>query len=356
MPVPDAAPFAEGIRRNIEAGRTLAAEYYRDPDYFRVEVERVLRPGWHAVARWDDLPNPGDYASVDVCGEPLVVVRDSARELRVLSRICRHRAHPIVEGSGNAKRFVCPYHRWSYNLDGSLATAPLTEGTPGFSREDCRLPELRTDTWQGFTLVNLDPQAEPISGQLKALDPFLDPHDFAEMETVGVLDFDSPWNWKVLVDNFCESYHHPGPHLETLQKTNPAKDTHYVDGLEGPFALLENPGTKGNPDFHVAIVFPTLLIAQFRGNPVGTWYEMQIDRHDHFHLRIHMLAAPGLIDQDSLEDFRAAFTRVHLEDIEVCNGVQKGLGSRLWQPGPLVRPHEGALDRFHRYLLERLTG
>ncbi|MBW2282511.1 MAG: aromatic ring-hydroxylating dioxygenase subunit alpha [Deltaproteobacteria bacterium] len=356
MPAVATDRFARLIESNIAAGQTLAAECYRDPDYFQLELERVLRPGWHAVARWDDLPNPGDYRSVDLCGEPLLVVRGNDRQLRVFSRICAHRAHPVVEGSGNTKRFVCPYHRWSYDLDGRLAAAPLMEDTPGFSRENCGLPELRTDTWQGFTLVSLDPAAEPIAGQLKALDEFLEPHGFAAMETVGTLDFDSPWNWKVLVDNFCESYHHLGPHVESLHKTNPAGGTYPIEGLDGPFALLENPGTQGNPDFYVGLVFPTLLFAVFRGNPIGTWYEMQIDRHDSFRLRIHMLAAPGVIGEDDVDGMKAIFTEVHVEDIGVCDAVQAGLQSRLWQPGPLARPYEGVLGRFHRYLLERLTG
>lgn len=346
--------FLASIRNSARSRRGLDADCYRDPDFFALERERVLRPGWHAVARWDNLPEPGDYASVEHCGEPLLVVRDENRELRVFSRVCRHRAHPIVEGCGNTRRFVCPYHRWSYDLDGSLASAPLMDGTPGFSREDFGLRELLTETWQGFVLVNLDPKADPLSPELKVLDEKLAPLGFAELVTLGVLDFDSPWNWKVLVDNFIESYHHMGPHVETLQKTNLAKDTYCDETLEGPFSWLVNPGYKDNPTFYVAHVFPTLLMAVFDGNSTGAWYEMQIDRHDHFHLRVHMLGAPEIAANESARDFILdVSTKVHLEDIGVCDGVQRGLESRLWEPGPLSR-HEGALTLFHRYLAERL--
>ncbi len=355
MPEPT-RDYAASIRESVRAARALGAECYRDRAFFDLEVERVLRPGWHAVARWDELPEPGDYASLDLFGEPLLLVRDAAERVRVFSRVCRHRAHCIVEGRGNARRFVCPYHRWSYELDGRLATAPLMDGTPGFERESCGLPELRTDSWQGFVLVSLDPSTEPVSGRLRPLDEQLAPLGFADMVGIGVLDFDSPWNWKVLVDNFMESYHHHGPHIETLQRTNQSKDTYSMDELEGPFSWLVNPGYKGAPTFYVAQVFPTLLMAVFEGTPTGAWYEMQIDRHDHFQLRIHLLAAPEIAENEAaVKGFLEVATKVHLEDIEVCDAVQRGLRSRLWKPAPLSR-HETALTRFHRYLAERTAG
>ena len=346
--------FLQTIRASAVSGRALPAECYRDPLFFDLEVEHVLRSGWHAVARWDDLPNGGDYAAVDLCGEPLLVVRDGEGELRVFSRVCRHRAHTVVEGTGNTKRFVCPYHNWCYELDGRLKAAPLMNGTPDFDREKWGLPELRSERWMGFVLVTLDPETESIACQLGALAEKLAPHGLANMVTVGVLDFDSPWNWKVMVDNFMESYHHLGVHRESLQKTNRAKDTYCMD-LEGPFSLLENPGTNGAPDFYVAQIFPTLLLALFRGHPLGSWYEMQIDRHDHIHLRIHMFAAPDFAARKGVaKAIVESASTIHLEDIAVCERVQRGLQSRLWSPGLLSR-HEAALTRFHHYLGEQLA-
>lgn len=354
MPKSRPESFLHGLRSNVEEARGLTADCYRDPEFFALEVEHVLRPGWHAVARWDDLPEPGDYAAVDLCGEPLVVVRDDDGRLRVFSRVCRHRAHTIVEGSGNTKRFVCPYHRWTYGLDGGLRTAPLMQDTAGFDPARCGLPELRTDSWQGFVLTSLDPAAEPISARLGTLDEKLTPHGLAEMVTVGVLDFDSPWNWKVMVDNFMESYHHIGLHSRTLEKSNHARDTYCMD-LDGPFSLLENPGTSGEPDFYAGHVFPTLLLALFRGDPMGSWYEMQIDRHDHIHLRIHLLAPPEFAaDEARRKLFNEGARAVHLEDIPACERVHRGLASRLYEPGPLAHL-EGALTRFHKHLVERLS-
>ena len=117
----------------------MPAGCYTDEAFWQAELEGVLRPGWHAVARADELPEPGDYRSLTLFGEPLLLVRDEQRRLRAFSRVCLHRALPIVSGEGNAKRFTCPYHRWSYELDGRLCAAPFMEEVPGFVRDEGRL-------------------------------------------------------------------------------------------------------------------------------------------------------------------------------------------------------------------------
>ena len=230
------------------------------------------------------------------------------------------------------------------------------QGTQGFDRARCALPELRTETWQGFLFVSLDPDPRPFTDALSSLDERLESAALTKMVSLAILEFDSPWNWKVMVDNFMESYHHLGVHRESLQKTNRAKDTYCMD-LEGPFSLLENPGTNGAPDFYVAQIFPTLLLALFRGqHPLGSWYEMQIDRHDHIHLRIHMFAAADFAAREGVaKAIVESASTIHLEDIAVCERVQRGLQSRLWSPGLLSR-HEAALTRFHHYLGEQLAG
>ncbi len=127
----------EEFRRSARERRSLAAECYRDPAVFELELERVLRPAWHAIARWDALPRTGDYSAIDLFGEPLVIVRGEDGKLHVFSNVCRHRGHTVVNDSGNARSFVCPYHRWTYGLDGGLRGAPLMQGTKGFDRARC---------------------------------------------------------------------------------------------------------------------------------------------------------------------------------------------------------------------------
>ncbi len=347
--------YVERVRRGTDEGRALDPACYRDPAFFELELEHVLRPAWHAVARWDALPEPGDYMAIDLFGEPLAVVRDGSGQLRVFSNVCRHRAHTVVAGTGNAKSLVCPYHNWTYGLDGKLRGAPLMTGEEGFDRAHCALPEVAAEIWQGFLMVSLSSEPRPAAEGLAGLDKRIESIGLAEMVSIGVLDFDSPWNWKVMVDNFMESYHHLGIHSGTLQKTNPAKDTYCADA-DGSFSLLENPGIDAKASFLVIQVFPTLLLSMVEQGPIGIWYEMQIDGHEHFHLRIHALAPPDLAKVEDVGRVMIdTLMKVHLEDIPACEAVQRGLASRLWQPGALsVR--EACLGRFHRHLAEQLGG
>lgn len=342
--------------REPGTGRALPAGCYVDPAFFELEREHFLRPGWHAVARWDDLPEPGDYRAVEIAGEAVIVVRGADGALRAFSGVCLHRAFPIAHGEGNARRFVCPYHRWTYDLDGRLRAAPLMDDVPGFDRDACRLPELPLEQWQGFVLVSVDPNAAPLGPRLAELSDLLAPLALDRSVHVGASDWDSPWNWKVMVENFMESYHHLGPHADNFGRTHPARGTHALE-VGGPCAVLENPPAEGAGDpFWVIQVFPTLLLAAFRGEvPVLSWYEMQIDRVDHFHLRIHaMLPGPLAGNRELCEAIAESVRTVHLQDITACQGVQRGVHSRLWRPGPLS-VHEAALRAFHRHLAERIS-
>ena len=339
----------------------LPSSCYRDPAFFELELEHVLRPGWHPILRGDSLPDIGDYRAVDLFGEPLVIVRSDDQRLRVFSNVCRHRAHTVATGTGNAKSLVCPYHRWTYGLDGALRGAPLMDDRTDFDRAQCGLPELRTELWQGFLMVNLSPETQlgnesqsgSVSEMLVGLDKRLESHDLASMVTLGVLEFDSPWNWKIMADNFMESYHHLGIHSDNLQQTNPAKNTYPVK-TNGAYSLLENPGANDAPAFIVAQIFPSFLLAVVDGGPFASWYEMNIDRHDHIHLRIHAIAPPEIkAAPGATEALVENLNTIHLQDIPACEAVQRGIASQLWQPGPLSH-REGCLSVFHRYLSERL--
>lgn len=309
------------------------------------------------MARVSDLPNPGDYRSVDVAGVPLIVARDASGKIGVMSRVCRHRGMPVVEGAGNAKAFTCPYHLWRFSLDGRLAAAPAMERSEAFDRDACALPHAATEEWGGWVFANIDGKAAPLAPQLTALGERLAEIDTASLVSVGTLEFASPWNWKIMVENFLESYHHIGPHAESLQKTNPGLGTY--EGLgDDAFTVLENPpADESHEPFVVAAIFPlTLMFFLEGGARLGVWYEMDQVRADGFNLRIHLLAPPDFAAvPEFVEAFTEQVTQIHLEDIPACAGVQAGVESPLYEPGPLSHL-EAPVWRFHRHLKARLGG
>lgn len=335
---------------DVRGALALPGRAYLDPAVFAAEADAVLRAGWLPVARESDVAAPGDYRSVDLLDTPLVVTRDPEGEIRVLSRVCRHRGMPVVEGSGNAKALTCPYHLWRYRLDGSLAAAPAMERSQTFDAAACGLPRIASTRWGGWIFANLDGRAAPLAPKLE---PLAERIAYAQPETlvtVGVVEFDSPWNWKVMVENFLESYHHIGPHAATLQQTNPGLGTY--EGTGGDlFTILENPPAEGHDPFVVAAIFPLTLMFFSQGEaPVGVWYELSQLQSAAFRLRVHLLAPPALAaSPEFAAAFREQVTAIHMEDIPACEGVQRGVASRLYAPGPLSHL-EACLWRFHRFL------
>jgi phenylpropionate dioxygenase-like ring-hydroxylating dioxygenase large terminal subunit len=356
----------------FEKASTLPPRWYVDPALYEREVERVFRREWLCVARADQLPRPGSYLAFDLLGEPLVALRDLEGRLRVLSRVCRHRAMPVVAGRGEARALQCPYHRWTYALDGRLLAAPEMDRTEGFERERCRLPALRVEELAGFVFASFDADAPPLAPRVAGLLEAIAPYRPEELVTAEPLVFEHEWNWKVLVENFLESYHHMGTHADTLQPFVPASGT-FADDADGPYAVLHNPTRDGSPlpssfpetpglsaaqraRFLVCAVFPFAL---FTVQPDSMlWYQLEPVAVDRFRLRIHpCVPAAALADdrfRDALAGFRTFADAVHRQDIGACDGVQAGLRSRLAEPGRYSHL-EKALWQLQRFLRERLA-
>jgi phenylpropionate dioxygenase-like ring-hydroxylating dioxygenase large terminal subunit len=206
---------------NVPEARVLPPKAYHSEAFFAFEKEAVFMHSWLCTGRTDQIPNPGDYLAMTLLDEPIIVVRDKNGEVNAMSALCRHRGHPIKEKcSGNAKRFVCPYHRWAYDLEGHLTGAPhIVKQVPmEVLKEESSLPRLKVEIWQGFIFVNFDQDARPLAPTLTKLDPYFEGYPMQEMVTVDprVQPYPVPWNWKILLENYIEPYHtefvHPGIH------------------------------------------------------------------------------------------------------------------------------------------------
>lgn len=334
--------------------QTAPPRDYVDPAHYAREVESVFRRGWIAVARCDQLASPGDYLTLDLLGEPLVAVRGDDGAIRVLSRVCRHRWMPVVaDGRGHRRSFQCPYHLWTYALDGRLVGAPDMEKTPGFDRSRCGLPSLRVETWMGWVFTSFDPDAAPLAPQLAGLERAVAPYRPEALRTLEPLVFEHEWNWKVLVENFLESYHHQGAHRETLQPVVPASGT-WAEDVDGPFAVLHNPTRDGVPLPPIFATTPGLDAAQLAEFVVGAvfplhlftvqpdsmlWYRIEPLAVDRIRLSIHPCVPAAAFEDPAHAPARDALRgladAIHREDIVVCDGVQRGVRAHFAQAGPL---------------------
>jgi phenylpropionate dioxygenase-like ring-hydroxylating dioxygenase large terminal subunit len=394
--------ICEAADRPLARATTLPAQAYTSEEVFAWELNHLLRPGWQCVAHVSQIPGPGDFLNLDLLGEPLIVVRGKDHSVRVLSRVCPHRAmdimpegfgyggHTLAEARdgksdcGRTRLFLCPYHAWTFELDGGLKACPEMHQAEEFSRDDFFLKPFRSEIWQGFVFVNLDGNAPPFADGLGEMAGDLAAFRLPEMKLVIAREWDCPFNWKVLVENFMESYHHLGIHHKTLQPMMPARDTwteperrHYVrahlpykDSVREAYLDFEQKGdfssalpplpglnTRQKSEWGLFLIHPAFLLATAPDRVI--WYRLQPLGPDRLKLLTTTLLAPGALELAQFESLQVQaaeqLATFHLEDMEVCTAVQRGLYSSGWQPGRLSHL-EMPVWLFHRYLAARIRG
>ncbi len=363
---------AGGTAAEFDAATTLPPAFYLDEQLYQLEEQRVMRAQWLPLARVAQVARPGDYLAAELLGEPLVAVRDKAGVLRVLSNVCRHRAMPIAEGRGSCQTLKCPYHLWSYRLDGSLGGAPMMLENGSFDRDAVRLPEIRHEVWQGWIMVNLDGSAPSLAARIPALSASLAGWDFTDLTVVASRTYEADWNWKITVENFCECYHHLGLHRESLEPFLPSRDSRCLDNGGEPWnssisrcapeylALQGSPmsgvdGERAGVN-QIFTVFPFLCAGAQGGS--AFWLELTPETAGKHRITWHVLVRPDQAAQPGIEDFAAASMQaidvLQSEDSAACRGVQAGLRSTFAASGSFA-PLEKPIWQFQRWLLEGLA-
>lgn len=199
-----------GFTADAASSFTPEAAFYFDPALYQAEIDRIFRRNWLYFCHQSQLPSPGDYVTGEVAGQSVCAIRGHDGAIRGFFNVCQHRAHQLLSGEGNVRHAIrCPYHSWTYELDGALRGAPMCEKVAGFRREDVRLQPIGIDVIGGFVFVNLDAEAIPLGvsdphfgEKLKAMCPESEDLNFVKRQ-----DFAIRANWKVVAENFLENYH-----------------------------------------------------------------------------------------------------------------------------------------------------
>ncbi len=201
----------------VNESRILPTELYHSREFYEFEREAIFAHDWLCVGRESWIPNPGDYFTQTIIDEPLIVSRDKDGTVHVLSAVCQHRGMVVADDRGNCTKFTCPYHHWTYGLDGRLLGTPAMERAVDFDKADYPLPQLPVEIWHGFVFTNFDRDAAPLGPTIAKLEPFVANFDLDHAvtpppERLAAL----PWNWKVMFENFNDAYHatrlHKGRH------------------------------------------------------------------------------------------------------------------------------------------------
>jgi len=363
--------LAKAVGVPFERARCMPKSAYTSPEFLALEREKVFARDWVCAGRASSLAKPGDYLTLEVAGEPVIVLRDQDNALRALSNVCRHRMSTLLEGRGNTRSIVCPYHAWTYGLDGQLRGAPAMARNTTFQRDEIALPALRCVDWQGWILVTRHQTAPEPSVQLAGLDALIGDYGMADYVEAFQEEFLWDTNWKVLAENFMESYHLPVCHAGTIGHTvdlnemvcpegEPAFNYHWIlknDAFDLTLAHPTNRILTGDlrRTTWLITIYPALMITL---TPGYFWYLSLTPMAPG---QVKVLYGGGLspdwaADPEApahFERLRRILGDVNQEDKICTERVWRGLCASLSEPGPLSHLERPNYD-FARYLLNRM--
>jgi choline monooxygenase len=344
--------------KELKHAWTIPGDFYTDPRVARLEEENVFGRNWQMVGRVAQVEAPGSFIATEVAGERVVVVRGQDGALRAFFNVCRHHAAAVVtEPSGCAERLRCPYHGWTYALDGSLKSTPEFEGVEGFDRKDHGLVPLRVATWENFVFVNLDASAPALDAHLGRLANDVAPLGFGKLTFFERREYELHCNWKVFVDNYLDGgYHVPFLH-RGLNSILSYKD--YTIECFDRACLQSSPiDTSVGEAMTASVRHGRALYYWLYPNLTMNWYEGYLDTNLVVPLGIdRMKVVFEFYFADTSEAAREKNTRsvevserIQDEDHAICESVQKGLSSRAYGAGRLSVRREAGENLFHRLL------
>jgi Rieske 2Fe-2S family protein len=353
---------------------TLPAKYYTDPALFGRELELFYTDMWVCAGRAADVSRAGDYVLRDIAGESIIVLRDADGTLRAFYNVCRHRGTRLCTQPAGALpgRIQCPYHSWTYRLDGSLESAPHMEDVAGFRLEDHPLHGVGIGVWDGHVFANLRPErAAPLETQLADLPENFRAWQMAALERAERLEYDVQANWKLIVQNYSECLHCPNLHpalnrlshylsgenepprptyLGGRMDLRPGVGTMSMDGRR-PRACLPGLPADDTRRVYYSAVLPNLLLTLHPDYMMtSTLWPLAPDRTHivcEWHFHPDETAKPGFDAADAVE----FWDLTNRQDWHICEQAQAGIASRAYRPGPYSN-REDLLYAFDRLILE----
>jgi choline monooxygenase len=365
----------QATQRPVRRASTLPTWTYTSPSWYEREVERIFFREWLCVGFVDQLRNPGDYFTVELLGEPILVVRDKERAIRAFSSICRHRGTPVVQGEGNCRVFQCPYHNWTYALNGELVATPgrprPMDDVEDFDHRAYGLVPFNVDTWAGMVFLNFDRDAAPLRSWLGGLPEFVGNYRLEQTCLVRRKSYDLACNWKTFMETVVETYHAETVHKKFIDSAY-AGSWAIVD-CDGPFEALYGKSIDAERESRLPVIEG--LNPQQLGGSYYIWLQpnLAIGLHPTL-VRCFLILPTGPetmtyvaswcypADAVRMSDFKELTEpmypdsdEVDREDIFISELAQRGYRSRFCSPGR-YSPREELVHRFALYIIGRVQG
>lgn len=330
----------------------LPPALYTSTEIHKLEMEKIFNKEWICTGHISQLKSKGDYLTIDIAGHPVIVIREDEDNIKTYSNVCAHRSSRLLDGAGNTKLIVCPYHAWAYNLNGTLRGAPYMKKE---QIENICLNELRSEIWNGLIFVNLDDNAAPLAPRLLGLNEHINKFNAASMQVVHCYDGEVDCNWKVLVENFCESFHLFRVHKTTLEPDTPAASTivmpagegynhHTLDIISGKHLIGDGPPDKD----HLCGIYPTTTLSI--SSAWAIWLSIIPLARNRLKFRAWIARDISDGQQATINDGELERILAFMGEDKIINdGVQQGLEAGVGNKGPLHEFERTNWDFAHYY-------
>lgn len=345
---------------------TLPWSWYSDPGAAALERDRIFHRAWQYVGHLGELQGPGSYFATAAGGVPVVVTLDREETLRGFLNVCRHRGTVVASGAGRRGTLQCPYHAWTYDLDGELRAAPRSSRDPGFERAELGLRPVAIGAWGPFVFANPDPDAEPLEDALGDLPEVVAGGglDISELRFHRRIHYELRANWKIAIENYLECYHCAVNHPSLVEVIDERSLRLESNGLrvsqhapahrrvaEGT-APFDARGPLASARYH--LLLPATKLNSLPGHPnlsIGPLWPTAPDRSEGF---LDYFFGPGA-DDAWIEDLFAIDGVVGSEDTALIEAAQAGTANGILAQGRLLAGSDDLVEYFQRYVRERLA-
>ena len=375
------------VNNSIEKAHGLPNECYTSKDYTLIERKKLFEDKWIVAGVASSIPEIGDVKPIDILGMPILILRNKKSEIKVFHNVCSHRGVKLVSKSGKINSLIrCPYHSWSYSLDGKLMATPHIGGmnkhsAEGFDKQKSNLKEIRSYIWLDLIMININQNEmsfeeyiKPLSDRWEKFWPIKDRELIHHSNDFGYFKLNAKCNWKFAIENYCESYHLPWVH-PGLNSYSKIEDHYHIQGLPNRFAgqgtVVYNPQFKGKeklPSFpnwpkdkeniaeYVAL-FPNVMLGIHKDHYYAYWIEPISHEFTLEHMELYYVgeqAAQANKFKSLRKQNHKQWEDIQKEDVDIIQGMQTGRNSPSYNGGNFSPVMDNPTHHFHKWVAQNL--
>ena len=375
------------VNNSIEKAHGLPNECYTSKDYTLIERKKLFEDKWIVAGVASSIPEIGDVKPIDILGMPILILRNKQNEIKVFHNVCSHRGVKLVSKSGKINSLIrCPYHSWSYSLDGELKATPHIGGmnkhsADGFDKSKNNLKEIRSYIWLDLIMININQNEmsfeeyiKPLSDRWEKFWPIKDRELIHHSNDFGYFKLNAKCNWKFAIENYCESYHLPWVH-PGLNSYSKIEDHYHIQGLPNRFAgqgtVVYNPRLKGKnklPCFpnwpknkeHVAeyvALFPNVMLGIHKDHYYAYWLEPINHEYTIEHMELYYVgeqAANSKKFKSLRKQNHKLWEDIQREDVDIIQRMQIGRNSPVYNGGNFSPIMDNPTHHFHKWVASNL--